>query len=68
METYSHLYPNKQIEVANQLDELILYIGNNMATAVGYKKALQCSHFVATKKQESRKALYFQGFPGLRYT
>lgn len=23
METYSHLYPNKQIEVANQLDELI---------------------------------------------
>lgn len=23
METYSHLYPNKQIEVANQLDELM---------------------------------------------
>ncbi len=62
METYSHLYPNKQIEVANQLDEY------NMATAVGYKKALQCSHFVASQKQESRKALYFQGFPGLRYT
>ena len=23
LETYSHLYPNKQIEVANQLDELM---------------------------------------------
>lgn len=23
MDTYSHLYPNKQIEVANQLDSLI---------------------------------------------
>lgn len=23
MKTYSHLYPNKQIEVANQLDELM---------------------------------------------
>ena len=23
METYSHLYPNKQIEVANQLDGLM---------------------------------------------
>ena len=26
METYSHLYPIKQIEVANQLDELMPYL------------------------------------------
>ena len=32
MDTYSHLYPNKQNEVANQLDELA-------ETEAGYKKA-----------------------------
>ena len=57
MDTYSHLYPNKQTEVATQLDVIA-------AKDDGCEKSVLCSHFVATKKQESRKVLYFQHFSG----
>ena len=50
METYSHLYPNKQTEVAAQLDAIA-------TKDDGDKKFSGCSHFVASKKQESRKTM-----------
>lgn len=38
METYSHLYPNKQTEVANRLDG-VMAKHTCSKPAVGYKKA-----------------------------
>ena len=46
MDTYSHLYPNKQVEVARQLDGI-------MPGASGYKNRCNCSQFVDTKKEKS---------------
>ena len=59
MDTYSHLYPNKQVEVARQLDGI-------MPWASGYKNRCKCSQFVASKKEKSWKALYCQRFSGFR--
>ena len=49
MDTYSHLYPNKQVEVARQLDGI-------MPGASGYKNRCKCSQFVATKKRKILKS------------
>ena len=46
MEIYSHLYPNKQSEVANKLDELSL-------ESAGYKKPDGCSQNVASPEDAS---------------
>ena len=50
MDTYSHLYPNKQVEVARQLDGI-------MPWASGYKNCCKCSQFVADRKEKSWKTL-----------
>ncbi len=50
MDIYSHLYPNKQQEVARILNETIDLKSSDSA---GYKKTTKCSQFIARKKNTS---------------
>ena len=54
LNTYSHLYPNKQSEVAAQLESIIngTTVPNNI-------------QFVAIEKKKSPESLVIQGFLGI---
>ena len=60
MDTYSHLYPNKQVEVAKQLDDLI----PQDAPQTGYKKQSDCSQFVASPKMKIPEVPIKSTLPG----
>ena len=58
METYSHLYPNKQAEVAMQLDGL-------PPATDGYQKTIRCSHFCSHNKKKIPKSAGFATLFGI---
>ena len=52
LNTYSHLYPNKQAEVAAQLENVM-----NGTTVPNGSQNGRCSQFVANKREKSLESL-----------